>query len=123
MAHSQRYSSGHGERSCCLPRHGNVANFNAWDSTAVYCYESRRQLWRQLSDFQSKDSALVMADYKLTTIGGADQHGWPTNSLASLTGEGKDSKWVEPFPRMPTVRSHLVAVCRGRNVIAAGGYD
>ena len=99
--------------------HGNVVYFNSDFSTAVYCYESQRQLWRQLPDCPSWDSALVMADNKLTTIGG-DQHG-PTNSLASLTGEGKDSKWVELFPRMPTARGFLAAVCRGRNVIAAGG--
>ena len=100
--------------------HGNVAYFNSDTSTAVYCYESQRQLWRQLPDCPSYYSALVMADNKLTTIGGRDQHGWPTNSLASLTG---DSKWVELFPRMPTARYCLAAVCRGRNVIAAGGYD
>ena len=101
--------------------HGNVAYFNSRGSTAVYSYESQRQLWRQLPDCSTKNSALVMADNKLTTIGGWDQHYRPTNSLASLTGEGKDSKWVELFPRMPTARYHLAAVCRGRNVIAAGG--
>ena len=103
--------------------HGNVAYFNSDSSTAVYCYESQRQLWRQLPDCPSRESALVMADNKLTTIGGRDQRGRPTNSLASLTGEGKDSKWVELFPRMPTARYFLAAVCRGRNVIAAGGHD
>ena len=103
--------------------HGNVVYFNSNFSTAVYCYESQQQLWWQLPHCPSKDSALVMANNKLTTIGGADQHYRPTNSLASLTGEGKDSKWVELFPRMPTARSSLAAVCRGRNVIAAGGYD
>ena len=46
----------------------------------------------------------------------------PTNSLASLTGEGKDRKWVEHFPRMPTSRYGLAAVCRGTSLIAAGGY-
>ena len=53
-------------------------------------------------------------------MGGEDYYR-PTNSLASLTREGKDSKWVELFPRMPTARYLLTAVCRGRNVIAAGG--
>ena len=101
--------------------HGNVAYFNSDSSTAVYCYESQQQLWRQLPHCPSKDSALVMADNKLTAIGGRDQQWRPTNSLASPTGEGKDSKWVELFPRMPTARCGFAAVCRGRNVIAAGG--
>ena len=102
--------------------HGKMAYFNSLGSTSVYSYDSQGQLWQELPDCHSRDSALVMAANKLTTVGG-EQYGRPTNSLASLTGEGKDSKWVELFPRMPTARSYLAAVCRGRNVIAAGGSD
>ena len=101
--------------------HGKMAYFNSGGSTSVYSYDSQGQLWQELPDCHSKDSALVMAKDKLTTVGGRDQLWRPTNSLASLTGEGKDSKWVELFPRMPTARYDLAAVCRGRNVIAAGG--
>ena len=102
--------------------HGNMAYFNPGDSTALYSYESQQQQWRRLRDCTSKDSALVMIEGRLTTVGGGEYYR-PTNSLASLTGEGEDSKWVELFPRMPTARYYLAAVCRGRNVIAAGGYD
>ena len=66
--------------------------------------------------------ALVVVDNKLTTVGGRDRSE-PTSSLTSLTGEGKDSKWVELFPRMPTARYSLAAVCKGKNVIAAGGNN
>ena len=102
--------------------HGNMAYFNPWDSTALYCYESQQQQWRRLPDCPSKYSAQVMIEGRLTTVGGRAYGRPPTNSLASLTGEDEDSKWVELFPRMPTARYHLAAVCRGRNVIAAGGY-
>ena len=102
--------------------HGKMAYFNSYGSTSVYSYDSQGQLWQELPHCHSRYSALVMAANKLTTVGGW-QDGRPTNSLASLTGEGKDSKWVELFPRMPTARYHLAAVCRGRNVIAAGGRD
>ena len=101
--------------------HSNMAYFNPWGSTALYCYESQQQQWRRLPDCPSENSALVMIEGRLTTVGGGE-YGRPTNSLASLTGEDEDSKWVELFPRMPTARHHLAAVCRGRNVIAAGGY-
>ena len=101
--------------------HGKMAYFNSGGSTSVYSYDSQGQLRQRLPSCHSKDSALVMAANKLTTVGGLHD-GRPTNSLASLTGEGKDSKWVELFPRMPTARWGLAAVCRGRNVIAAGGY-
>ena len=100
-----------------------MAYFNSVDSTSVYSYDSQGQLWQELPDCHSRNSALVMAANKLTTVGGEQYGRGPTSSLASLTGEGKDSKWVELFPRMPTARYHLAAVCRGRNVIAAGGYD
>ena len=103
--------------------HGKMAYFNSGSSTSVYSYDSQGQLWQELPDCHSKYSALVMAANKLTTVGGRDQQWRPTNSLASLTGEGKDSKWAELFPRMPTARYDLAAVCRGRNVIAAGGID
>ena len=103
--------------------HGKMAYFNSGGSTSVYSYDSQGQLWQELPDCHSRYSALVMANDKLTTVGGYQDGRGPTNSLASLTGEGKDSKWVELFPRMPTARCHLAAVCRGRNVIAAGGSD
>ena len=102
--------------------HGKMAYFNSVGSTSVYSYDSQGQLWQELPDCHSRYSALVMAKDKLTTVGGEQYGRGPTNSLASLTGEGKDSKWVELFPRMPTARCDLAAVCRGRNVIAAGGY-
>ena len=101
--------------------HGKMAYFNREGSTSVYSYDSQGQLWQRLPSCHSTNSALVMANNKLTTVGGS-QDGGPTNSLASLTGEGKDSKWAELFPQMPTARFCPAAVCRGRNVIAAGGH-
>ena len=103
--------------------HGKMAYFNCANSTSVYCYNSQHQLWRQLPNCHSLDSALVMIDDKVTTVGGRQATGRVTNSLASLTGEEKDSKWVKVFPRMPTARYQLAAVCRRRNVIVAGGND
>ena len=102
--------------------HGNMAYFNG-GGTRVYCYESQQQLWQQLPDCHTEDSALIITAGRLTRIGGRNRHGRPTRSLASLTTcmEDKDSKWVKLFPRMPTARYWLAAVCRGRNVIAAGG--
>ena len=101
--------------------HDNMAYFNPRDSTALYSYKSQQQQWWRLPDCPNMNSALVMAEGRLTTVGG-EEYLQPTNSLASLTGEDEDSKWVELFPRMPTARYYLAAVCKGRNVIAAGGW-
>ena len=100
--------------------HDKMAYFNPWHSTAVYQFEEDQ--WTALPECPHYWSALTVVNEQLTTVGGS--HGWggdPTNSLASLTGEGKDRKWVEHFPRMPTSRYRLAAVCRGTSLIAAGG--
>ena len=101
--------------------HDKMAYFNPWGSTAVYQFEEDQ--WTALPKCPHYDSALTVINEQLTTVGGSHGRygGGPTNSLASLTGEGKDRKWVEHFPRMPTSRSHLAAVCRGTSLIAAGG--
>ena len=102
--------------------HDKMAYFNPDGSTAVYQFEEDQ--WTALPKCPHYNSALTVINEQLTTVGG--RHGrWgdPTNSLASFTGEGKDRKWVEHFPRMPTSRYGLAAVCRGTSLIAAGGRD
>ena len=105
--------------------HDKMAYFNPDASTAVYQFEEDQ--WTAVqwgSECPHYYSALTVVNEQLTTVGGRHVP-WggedPTNSLASLTGEGKDRKWVEHFPRMPTSRSSLAAVCRGTSLIAAGG--
>ena len=101
--------------------HDKMAYFNPRGS-AVYQFEEDQ--WTALPKCPHYHSALTVVNEQLTTVGGShDRLGKePTNSLASLTGEGKDRKWVEHFPRMPTSRYLLAAVCRGTSLIAAGGY-
>ena len=101
--------------------HDKMAYFNPYGSTAVYQFEEDK--WTALPECPHYWSALTVVNEQLTTVGGGHGRYGPTNSLASLTGEGKDRKWVEHFPRMPTSRSHLAAVCRGTSLIAAGGRD
>ena len=103
--------------------HDKMAYFNSHGSTAVYQFEEDQ--WTALPECPHYWSALTVVNNQLTTVGGShDRRGEaPTNSLASLTGEGKDRKWVEHFPRMPTSRWSLAAVCRGTSLIAAGGCD
>ena len=103
--------------------HDKMAYFNPEASTAVYQFEEDQ--WTALPECPHYRSALTVINKQLTTVGGRHGRysGGPTNSLASLTGEGKDRKWVEHFPRMPTSRFDLAAVCRGTSLIAAGGRD
>ena len=108
--------------------HGKMAYFNSWDSRKVYQFDAEEDLWTTLPDCPYYSSAMVVTTAGLTTVGGSykDGRGGPTNRLVSLTVEGwfrKKQKWVEHFPRMPTSRYDLAAVCRGRTLIAAGGHD
>ena len=98
-----------------------MAYFNHYLYTNVYQFDVKKDQWTALPKCPYFDSALTVIHNQLTTVGG--RHGGVTNSLASLTGEGNDRKWVEHFPRMPTSRYDLAAECRGTSLIAAGGYD
>ena len=103
--------------------HGKMAYFNSRCSREVYQFDAEEDLWTTLPDCPYEESAMVVTTAGLTTVGGWDGL-WPTNRLVSLTVEGwfrKKQKWVEHFPRMPTSRYRLTAVCRGRTLIAAGG--
>ena len=105
--------------------HGKMAYFNSYGSREVYQFDAEEDRWTTLPDCPYEYSAMVVTTAGLTTVGGRDGRG-PTNRLVSLTVEGwfrKKQKWAEHFPRMPTSRYDLAAVCRGRTLIAAGGHD
>ena len=105
--------------------HSKMAYFNSSGSRKVYQFDAEEGRWTTLPNCPYVNSAMVVTTAGLTTVGGHGGRG-PTNRLVSLTVEGgfrKKQKWVEHFPRMPTSRCYLAAVCRGRTLIAAGGYD
>ena len=107
--------------------HGKMAYFNSNGSRKVYQFDAEEDLWTTLPDCPYEYSAMVVTTAGLTTVGGRDGPYHTTNCLVSLTtvegGFRKKQKWVEHFPRMPTSRYRLAAVCRGRTLIAAGGHD
>ena len=47
----------------------------------------------------------------------------PTNTLLSLTGEGRRKQWSEIFPPMPTPRSAVACTTTEQALVVAGGYD
>ena len=99
---------------------GKMAYFNSYGSRKVYQFDAEEGRWTTLPSCPYRHSAMVVTTAGLTTVGGWDGRG-STNRLVSLTR--KKQMWVEHFPQMPTSRCHLAAVCRGRTLIAAGGYD
>ena len=90
-------------------------------STKVRQYHSDTQQWSILPNLPHIQSNLVMANRKLTSVGG--YQGGATDSILSLTGEGRDRKWSQHFPPMITKRFRTTVICHGRSLIVAGGSN
>ena len=99
--------------------YGNTAFFSY--SHRVYSYHNVQgeEEWFQLPDNPCFDFGLAFIDGLLTSVGGYN-NGY-TDTLLSLTGEGKRKQWSEIFPPMPTPRSHVACVLTKEALIVAGG--
>ena len=93
---------------------GNVAYF-MMQTGETYSYNKR---WSELPECPCYGSSLAVISGLLTAIGGYNC-GELQNKLFSIV----DDKWVEPFPPMPTKRSHTAAVTTQHHLIVAGGKD
>ena len=95
------------------------AYFTPQYSTSVYSYEWNTEQWKKLPSCKYCDSALVIIDGELTTVGG-----WKkgcTNKLFTL----RQGQWVEEYPSMKTGRSKpaVVSTPDGDYIIVIGGWD
>ena len=99
---------------------GSVMYLGILDSQQVHGYNSTTDNWFQLPDCPHEAFSLAVVDNLLTAIGGW-QASQRTNTLLSLTEEGRDRKWVKTFPPMPTKRSDTCAVSSGAALIVIGG--
>ena len=97
-------------RGCATSDH-QFAYFMPGNSTSVYSYEWSTELWRQLPSCPYRDSALVIIDCELTTVGGMRmgerKYDENTNKLMTL----RQGIWVEEYPPMKTAQSQPAAVC------------
>ena len=100
---------------------GSVVYLRPAGSQQVHGYDSATNDWFQLPDCPHRAFSLAAVDNLLTAIGGL-QAGECTNTLLSLTEEGRDKKWVEMFLPMPTKRSITCAVSSGAALIVIGGH-
>ena len=106
---------------------GNTIYINPEVSKKVYSCQisSGNQQWCTLPDSHCYYSSLAIINSLLTSIGGRSSlHGGPrTNTLLSLTGEGRERQWSEVFPPMPTARNNFASVTTEQTLVVAGGYD
>ena len=106
---------------------GNRVYINPALSNKVYSCQisSGDQQWSTLPDSHSYSFSLAVIDSLLTSIGGRTDLsvGPRTNTLLSLTGEGRERQWSEVFPPMPTVRNSHASVTTEQTLVVAGGYD
>ena len=106
---------------------GNTVYINSGSSYKVYSCQmtSMGLLWSTLPDSRYELFSLAVIGGLLTCVGGrSDGYGGSyTNTLHSLTGEGRKRQWSEVFPPMPTARSRTASVTTEQALVIAGGYD
>ena len=104
----------------------NRAYFNGRGSNKIHSYDSDTQKWDELPipDTPYIKHALVMFKDLLTIVGGSLKDK-ATNSILSLTWDGRNMKymWTPEFPVMPSERMNTAAICSGHSLIVAGGFD
>ena len=100
--------------------HGNTAYIVPGCSHTVYAYHSSadEDQWVELPANPNNKFGLAIIDGLLTSVGGR-KHLSRTNSLLSLSGEGKE--WSEVCPPMPTPRSEATCVTTEEALVVAGG--
>ena len=96
------------------------AYFTPDNSISVYSYEWNTEQWKELPLCPYRNSALIMIDGELTTVGGVSGSEY-TNKLFTL----RWGQWVEEYPPMKTARSDPAAVSTsdGDYIIVIGGWD
>ena len=99
---------------------GTMLYCNGDGSTSVHQYHSDTQQWSTLPDLPHILSTLVMADRKLTSVGGY-LRGKAIDSLLSLTLGIRGRMWSQHFPPMTTKRYWTAAIYHSRSLIIAGG--
>ena len=99
---------------------GSAVYLRPGGTNQVHGYNSATNVWFQLPDCPHNFFSLAVVDNLLTAIGGRQAY-QNTNTLLSLTEEGRDRKWVEMFPPMPTKRDCTCSVSSGAALIVIGG--
>ena len=99
---------------------GNIAYFRPAGSLVIHVYNISLGKWSKLPKHPNEKCSIVIIDDLLTTVGGVCEES-VTNELFSLVGEGRQRKWEEHFPPMPTSRCRMSVLYFQRTVIVAGG--
>ena len=95
------------------------AYFTSLGFNSVYSYEWNTEQWNELPLCPYENSALVIIDGTLTTVGGRNYRSSYTNKLFTL----RQRQWVEEYPPMNTARSSpgVVSTSGGDYIIVIGG--
>ena len=105
----------------------NTVFINPGGSNKVYSCQisSGDQQWSTLPDSHYCYFSLAVIDSLLTSIGGHScQFGDRcTNTILSLTEEGKERQWSEVFPPMPTACVDPASVTTEQALVVAAGND
>ena len=106
---------------------GDTVYVNPDVSHKIYSFQitSEYQQWSTLPISHYNYFSLAVINGLLTSIGGRSsrREGTCTNTLLSLTGEGREGHWSNVFPPMPTARKSPASVTTEQALVVAGGND
>ena len=102
--------------------YNSTAYFRPFDSVKVYSYQNilGEEQWSQLPDNTNINCGLAVIDGLLTSVGGCNNV--YTNTLLSLTEEGRREQWYEVFSPLPTPRQSVACITTEQYLVVAGGY-
>jgi serine/threonine protein kinase len=108
------------DRWCDAVVDGNAVYVMKSNTVNIYSYDVISDSWSQLPDCIHEDSSITTINGYQTTVGG---YSYPncSNELFSLTGKGRNRRWTQQFPPMPTRRRETTSLCIGTALIVAGG--
>ena len=103
-------------RMCDTVVDSNTVYVRDGHTVKIYSYDATTDSWSQLPDCAKVGGSITVINGQLTTVGGDK-----SNTLFSLTGEGRSRRWTKEYPPMPTKRWWTTSLCTGATLIVAGG--
>lgn len=92
------------------------------DACTVLKYDIDNDIWSSLPRYQCKWFAMTIIDCHLTVVGGDEiDTKCATKRVAAF--DPMSQEWTNPYPPMPTPRSHPVVLTYDMWLLVAGGRD
>ena len=107
---------------CTVDDDNNIAYFKDGNEESIWQYVAPTETWEKLPKCHRKAYAWVVMDGALTIVGGLNGNDEELATLISLTGRGRQAKWIESNLNMPTKKFHSACVyCKSSKLLVVAG--